>query len=78
MLHKDELLADWSLIQSGEEYCKIHARNVIMSCKGGRAGMVYGREELLGQLVYCGALSPAVPAEGFFDILTDAHDLLRG
>lgn len=28
-------------------------------------------------LVYCGALSPAVPAEGFFDILTDAHDLLR-
>ena len=39
--------------------------------------MVYGREELLGQLVYCGALSPAVPAEGFFDILTDAHDLLR-
>ena len=29
-------------------------------------------------LVYCGALSPAVPAEGYFDILTDAHDLLRG
>ena len=28
-------------------------------------------------LVYCGTLSPAVPAEGFFDILTDAHDLLR-
>ena len=28
-------------------------------------------------LVYCGELSPAVPAEGFFDILTDAHDLLR-
>lgn len=27
-------------------------------------------------LVYCGALSPAVPAEGFFDILTDVHDLL--
>lgn len=28
-------------------------------------------------LVYCGSLSPAVPAEGFFDVLTDAHDLLR-
>ena len=28
-------------------------------------------------LVYCGVLSPAVTAEGFFDILTDAHDLLR-
>lgn len=29
-------------------------------------------------LVYCGTLSPAVSAEGFFDVLTDAHDLLRG
>lgn len=28
-------------------------------------------------LVYCGALSPAVSAEGYFDILMDAHDLLR-
>ena len=28
-------------------------------------------------LVYCGALSPAVTAEGYFDILTDAHDILR-
>ena len=28
-------------------------------------------------LVYCGNLSPVVPAEGFFDVLTDAHDLLR-
>ena len=28
-------------------------------------------------LVYCGELSPAVSAEGYFDILMDAHDLLR-
>ena len=28
-------------------------------------------------LVYSGVLSPAVSAEGFFDILTDAHALLR-